>query len=295
MAAFLAAASRCDPSLIRDHQFDVARAFDAVRRDAVAAASEERTSRSDRDDDLGVGKAAAAAAAAAPAATDAAAAASTTSATLLRRSRERMAFQRAAIQAAAAAADAEAAAAAASVRSRAHDVNAFHAVVGATLPTVRVPLTMQLHNDLVDRERPRSLHHTVTTPPLGEEQDDAPLLFGSDRRRGTLVGPSAPTATNLHSHTSHVGGKISVRGASSALVAPPPHAPSLVASLDAGVPRRASDRARYVDEVQRFYRARLLTECEELQREHPHMRQRRPEAVPTLRDDDDDGRYAPPF
>jgi hypothetical protein len=77
---------------------------------------------------------------------------------VLRAYRARSRLRRSVWAASSRAAEKEAATAKASLRSRAHDVNSFHAVGGKHLPAPRVPLAPHLHHDLVDRR----LHASTT-------------------------------------------------------------------------------------------------------------------------------------
>uniref|UniRef100_A0A7S1L8D9 Uncharacterized protein n=1 Tax=Neobodo designis TaxID=312471 RepID=A0A7S1L8D9_NEODS len=156
-------------------------------------------------------------------------------------------------------ADAEAAVAKAAVRSRAHEMNRFHNVTGNVLPAPRVTLHTALHRDLVDRG---------SSPPQPQEDSGA--------------APPVSAAASTSPPPYHAPG---------AATKQVPAALSLQATHDLGQPRRVSDRVRMLDARHQLARQRLLAECAELQREHPHVkRPPPPRVVPVLREDGDDGR-----
>jgi hypothetical protein len=238
MSAFFAAAAASDASLTRNHGFDAKQAFAALREETLAGFDGHAVP--------------------SPSASHATQHSSSNSAPQSKSQHAaveaRLAAHRDKLAEAHRAAEKEAATAKASLRSRAHDVNSFHAVGGKHLPAPRVPLAPHLHHDLVDRR----LHASTTQ---------------EHQARSVVHSPQVKSTSTAQTHHG-----------TSAYVATPYE--TLV-----GQPRRTTERVRRVDRIQQEYRDGLLDSCVDTQLAHPHyQRPRPPPAVPVLRDDGDDGR-----
>jgi hypothetical protein len=147
MAAFVEAAAKCDPEIVRPYSFDPRRAMAALQQRALTsdasleASSEASTSRQDPGLRL-----------------------SLASSIALQQSEQRMNDFRESLDAARRQAEEEAAVAKASIRSTAHTHNAFAVVTGAKLQLPTVPLNVATHHDLVDRSVQSSEGDSVLRP-----------------------------------------------------------------------------------------------------------------------------------